>query len=96
MRILVAVDTTPQSAFVVQEVARLAGTTWADVTLLGIEPQTSTKNQSMTGGRRLDEQHPLVKSLRDHRDRFLALRYQLGEQEKRGPGRPKKQEVAVA
>ena len=39
MRILVAVDQHPYSAHVVKDVAKLAGNTWADVTLLGIGPK---------------------------------------------------------
>lgn len=72
MKILVALDTTPQSAFVVQEVARLACNTWADVTLLGIEPEASPSGQRFTKADRTNEEHPLVRSLRDHRARFLA------------------------
>jgi K+-sensing histidine kinase KdpD len=37
MRILVAVDQHPYSAHVVKDVAKLAGNTWADVTLLGVK-----------------------------------------------------------
>ncbi len=72
MRILVAVDTTPQSAFVVQEVARLAGSTWADVTLLGVEPETPQNQPSLSAAARPDELHPLVRALRSHRENFLA------------------------
>jgi nucleotide-binding universal stress UspA family protein len=72
MRILVAVDTTPQSAFVVQEVARLAGSTWADVTMLGIEPETAQNQPALAAADRPDELHPLVKALRSHRENFLA------------------------
>jgi nucleotide-binding universal stress UspA family protein len=72
MRILVAVDTTPQSVFVVNEVARLAGSTWADVTLLGIESQTLPNQPSLAASDRPDERHPLVSALRSHRENFLS------------------------
>ena len=78
MRILVAVDTTPQSDFVVQEVARLAGTTWADVTLLGVEPESPQGGTSLAAAQRPDDQHPLVVALRRHREAFLA-RFKSGE-----------------
>lgn len=72
MKILVAVDTTPQSAFVVQEVARLAGSTWADVTMLGIEPETPQDQPTLAGAVLPDELHPLVRALRSHRENFMA------------------------
>ncbi|MEJ2039289.1 MAG: universal stress protein [Desulfosarcinaceae bacterium] len=72
MRILVAVDTTPASAFVVQEVARLAATTWADVTLLGIEAKSTPNEPSLATAEQADAQHPLVTSLRSRREGFLS------------------------
>lgn len=72
MRILVAVNTTPQSDYVLQEVARLASSTWADVTLLGIEPETPQNQPSLAAADLPDERHPLVSALRGHRENFLA------------------------
>ena len=43
MKILVAVDQYPYSVFAVEEVAKLASNTWADVTLIGIEPKSTQK-----------------------------------------------------
>lgn len=72
MKILVAVDTTPQSAFVVEEVARLAGSTYADVTMLGIEPAPPKNQPSLAATDRPDDLHPLVRALRSHRENFMA------------------------
>ncbi|MCF8108005.1 MAG: universal stress protein [Desulfohalobiaceae bacterium] len=69
MKILVALDTTPQCDFVVQEAARLAGNTMADVTLLGIEQEESPNGQRLTAGGSNGD-HPLLRALREHRDRF--------------------------
>jgi nucleotide-binding universal stress UspA family protein len=41
MRILLAVDQKPYSAHAVDDVAKLAGNTWADVTLLGVGPKAT-------------------------------------------------------
>jgi nucleotide-binding universal stress UspA family protein len=72
MKILVVLDTTPQSTFVVNEVARLASTTWADVTLLGIESETSPGTQPFSAAHRANAKHPLIQSLRGHRELFLS------------------------
>jgi nucleotide-binding universal stress UspA family protein len=72
MKILVALNPTSQSAFVVEEVARLATNTWADVTLLGIEAETSADMQPFSAIHRTNEAHPLVQSLRGQRERFLS------------------------
>jgi nucleotide-binding universal stress UspA family protein len=72
MKILAALDSSRQSTFVVNEVARLAANTWADVTLLGIEPEAaSTDQMPFTKGDRKAEEHPLIKSLRENRKMFL-------------------------
>ena len=72
MKILVGLDTTPQSTYVVKEVARLAGNTWADVTLLGIEADTSEGGSPFSAADRTDATHPLIRSLRSHREAFLS------------------------
>ncbi|MCF8106030.1 MAG: universal stress protein [Desulfohalobiaceae bacterium] len=72
MKILVALDTTSQGDFLVQEVARLAGNTWADVTLLGIEPEETQNERRLNATDRIAEDHPLVQALRKHRDCFLV------------------------
>ncbi|MCG6909917.1 MAG: universal stress protein [Deltaproteobacteria bacterium] len=72
MKILAALGTTSQDAFVVNEVARLAGNTWADVTLLGVETGTSPEIPPFSASFRSDESHPLVQSLRGLRGRFLS------------------------
>ena len=72
MKILVGLDTTPQSTYVVKEVARLAANTWADVTLLGIETDTQQGGPPFSAADRTNENHPLIRSLRGHREDFLS------------------------
>jgi nucleotide-binding universal stress UspA family protein len=72
MKILVVLDTTSQSTFVVNEVAQLASNTWADVTLLGIEAGLSPGVQPFSATDRTNEAHPLVQSLRSYREHFLS------------------------
>jgi nucleotide-binding universal stress UspA family protein len=72
MKILVVLDTTVQSEFVVRQVARMAANTWADITLLGIEPETSSDALPFTNADRANELHPLVRSLRSQRELFLS------------------------
>jgi nucleotide-binding universal stress UspA family protein len=68
MRILVAVDQQSYSANVVKDVAKLAGNTWADVTLVGVGPKvTNIDNASNTSGKK----HPLIKTLQNYRRSFL-------------------------
>jgi len=68
MRILVAVDQNPYSAHVVKDVAKLAGNTWADVTLLGVGPKATDigRSSSHAGIKR-----PLTEKLRNYRRNFL-------------------------
>ncbi len=68
MRILVAVDQHPYSAHVVKDVAKLAGNTWADITLLGVGPKTSDIGRSSN---RNEIKHPLAEKLRSYRRNFL-------------------------
>ncbi|HSQ83718.1 MAG TPA: hypothetical protein VLM43_03240 [Desulfobacterales bacterium] len=59
MRILLAVDQQPYSAHAVNDVAKLAGNTWADVTLLGVGPKTTEIDRSTS---RAEIKHPLAKN----------------------------------
>jgi nucleotide-binding universal stress UspA family protein len=68
MRILLAVDQQPYSAHAVDDVAKLAGNTWADVTLLGVGPKTTEIGRSTN---RTEIKHPLAKKLRHYRRNFL-------------------------
>ncbi|MBW1735472.1 MAG: universal stress protein [Deltaproteobacteria bacterium] len=67
MRILVAVDQNPYSDHVVREAARLAGNTWADVTILGLGTPMKSKDETA---------HPLepglLRALSAYRESFLA------------------------
>ncbi len=69
MRILVAVDQHPYSANVVKDVAKLAGNTWADVTLLGVGPKATDIRRSSNGAERI---HPLTEKLENYRRNFLG------------------------
>jgi K+-sensing histidine kinase KdpD len=64
MRILVAVDQHPYSAHVVKDVAKLAGNTWADVTLLGVGSKTTDIGRSSN---RAGIKHPLTEKLKNYR-----------------------------
>lgn len=68
MRILLAVDQQPYSAHAVDDVAKLAGNTWADVTLLGVGPKATEIGRSTS---RAEIKHPLAKILRNYRRNFL-------------------------
>jgi len=68
MRILVAVDQHPYSAHVVKDVAKLAGNTWADVTLLGVGPKVTEISRSSS---HTEIKHPLTEVLRNYRLNFL-------------------------
>jgi len=69
MRILVAVDQHPYSAHVVKDVAKLAGNTWADVTLLGVGPKATDFGRSLN---RAGIKHPLTEKLKNYRRNFLG------------------------
>lgn len=72
MKILAVLDLSREHSFLLKEVARLAANTWADVTLLGIEPEAISPSQPLfTKEDRRTEDHPLVKSLRESRNMFL-------------------------
>jgi nucleotide-binding universal stress UspA family protein len=68
MRILVAVDQHPYSAHVVKDVAKLAGNTWADVTLVGVGPKATEIGRSLN---RLGIKHPVTEKLKNYRRNFL-------------------------
>lgn len=68
MRILVAVDQHPYSAYVIKDAAKLAGNTWADVTLLGVGPKSSDIDRT---GSRAEITHPLNEKLKKYRRNFL-------------------------
>lgn len=73
MRILMAVDQHPYSVFAVEEVAKLALNTWADVTLIGVGPK-QTQRRSRSKG--LPNQQMLDQSFKDalrrYREHFLT------------------------
>ena len=68
MRILVAVDQHPYSAHVVKDVAKLAGNTWADVTLLGVGSKAMDIGRSSS---RAGIKNPLTEKLKKYRRSFL-------------------------
>jgi nucleotide-binding universal stress UspA family protein len=68
MRILVAVDQHPYSAYVVKDAAKLAGNTWSDVTLLGVGPKASNIDRAAN---RAKIKHPLNEKLKKYRRNFL-------------------------
>ena len=68
MRILVAVDQHPYSAHVVKDAAKLAGNTWADVTLLGVGPKASNIDRT---GNLSKIKHPFKEKLKKYRRNFL-------------------------
>ncbi len=73
MRILVAVDQKPYSAHAIDEVARLAANTWANVTLLGVYSKKISnldRSDFMTQPWGID--HPLPRALNEYRERFLG------------------------
>jgi len=73
MKILAAVDRNPYSVWAVEEVARLAKNTLANVTLLGTlsrkESRDERPGQPPTAW---GPAHPLVKALQQYRERFLS------------------------
>jgi len=68
MRILVAVDQHPYSAHAVKDVAKLAGNTWADVTLVGVGPKATDIDRPSN---KSEIKHPLTKTLQNYRRSFL-------------------------
>jgi len=73
MRILVAVDQNPYSAHAVRRVAGLALNTWADVTLLGLQPKKragAEPGPSNSAPRQIDLS--LSRAMQTYRDVFLS------------------------
>jgi len=73
MRILVAVDQNPYSAHAVRRVAGLALNTWADVTLLGLQPKKragAEPGPSNSAPRQIDPS--LFRAMQTYRDAFLS------------------------
>ncbi len=68
MRILVALDASPYSTYVVHEVARLSMNTWADVTLLGVD----TKKPDLSHGTSWLSDEPIVQKMQGFREEFLS------------------------
>ncbi len=65
MRILLAADEHPYSKYALNETAKLAANTWADVTLLGVEQSSSSKTTGANGELSIRE------ALREYRRQFL-------------------------
>jgi len=63
MKILFAGDEHPYSAYALNEVARLATNTWADVTLLGVSPAEAAGQPA--------EGQPLAQTLHGYRETFI-------------------------
>ncbi len=76
MKILVAVDQHPYSTHAVNEMARVAANTLANVTLLGIIPRNAAGAGEPSS--LWTKNHPLVETLRRHREHFLD---QMGKDE---------------
>ena len=74
MKILLAVDNNPYSSHAVEEVAKLAANTWANVSLLGVQPKKDTKVRSTDAGKFLcAAENPLIESLFSYRETFLSF-----------------------
>jgi nucleotide-binding universal stress UspA family protein len=65
MKILVAVDQNAYSAYAVDEVARLARNTLANVTMLGVSARADSSDPR-------NRNHPLAAALNNYRESFLA------------------------
>jgi len=73
MRILVAVDQNPYSAHAVRQVAGLAMNTWADITLLGLQPKKRTvANPAASISSRREIDPALSSVMTAYRDTFLS------------------------
>jgi len=74
MRILVAVDQNPYSAYAMREVAKLAANTWANVSLLGVQPKNTSKGREPgTTSRFNGIEDPLSEALLTLRKDFLGF-----------------------
>jgi nucleotide-binding universal stress UspA family protein len=72
MKILVAVDQHPYSAYAVGEVAKLAANTWANVSLLGVQSNSGLKKAAAGAARLQTEDGPLPQALFDLHRHFLS------------------------
>jgi len=73
MRILVAVDQNPYSTHAVSQVAGLAVNTWADITLLGLQPKTrSAAGKAPAGAVRPMVDPSLYQAMHTYRDAILG------------------------
>lgn len=63
MRIITALDSHSYSATIVSEVVKLAANTWADMTMLGVQPSVTKNNPDPV----------IAKKLRQYRDDFISL-----------------------
>ena len=73
MNILVAVDQNRYSTHTVHQVARLAANTWANVTLLGVQPKGNKKDiTSVALSSEWDLHAPLPRAVRGYRESFLG------------------------
>ncbi|MBL7181373.1 MAG: universal stress protein [Desulfobacterales bacterium] len=73
MRILAAVDQYPYSVVAVEEVAKLALNTWADVTLIGVGPKLTSKrfrSGEFSAAQALDQS--FKDAIRRYREHFLS------------------------
>ena len=73
MKIIVAVDQNPYSSRAVSEVAKLAANTWANVSLIGVQPKNALgKNQSVSQIDPASAIGPVPQALFTLRKRFLS------------------------
>lgn len=72
MKILVAVDQHPYSAYAVGEVAKLAANTWANVSLLGVQSSNGPKNSAAGAAHLHAAGGPLPRVLFDLHRHFLS------------------------
>ncbi len=73
MKILVAVDQNPYSSHALEQVAKLAANTWANVSLLGVLSKSAAKGKSADARGPLGTAgNPLIEALFTHRDTFLS------------------------
>lgn len=72
MKIIVAVDRNPYSSHAVGEVVKLAANTWANVSILGVQPKSSIKTSGGGAKRPNAADAPGAKMLFELRQRFLS------------------------
>lgn len=63
MRIITAFDSNSYSSTIVSEVAKLAANTWAEMTMLGVQPSVTRNSPEQL----------LAKKLREYRDDFISM-----------------------